>query len=239
MTDLYNQAIATHYSSYRPPLHRMILERVLADAQSFRSGLDVGCGTGYSAVALARYCLHVYGVEPSPAMLARAVPHEKITYLQGSGAETSLQDKSVDVVSFAGSLFYAKSAALIAELKRVCRHRALLIPYDFEILLDDVVQQHGISLQETASGYDHRVNFSDVAGCVELVAGSEQVSLAVSSIELAHLLLSSTRRYEAFVEKYGISDPYPALAGELEARGEQHGLRAKVYFAKYQLHTGY
>ena len=238
MTEQYNQAIATHYSAYRPPLHQMILRRVLSDKETFRNGLDVGCGTGYSAVALTKYCLHVYGVEPSQSMLNEAMPHEKITYLKGTGEDSSLKDHSVDVVTFSGSLFYAKSDALIKELKRVCRRQALVIPYDFEILLNDVLRQYGLSPQETGSDYDHTVNFSDVADFMEIVAGSAQVSLEVTAPEFAHILLSDIHRYESFVEKYDISDPYPALTSELEATGKHHWLKANIYFAKYQLNTG-
>ena len=80
MSEYYNQAVANHYSSYRPPIHKMILESVLSNEEVFSKGLDVGCGTGYSTVALAEYCLQVYGIDPSQSMLEEARPHEKITY---------------------------------------------------------------------------------------------------------------------------------------------------------------
>jgi ubiquinone/menaquinone biosynthesis C-methylase UbiE len=106
MTGDYNRAIATQYSSYRPPLHEMILDRVLSNEETFSNGLDVGCGTGYSAVALAKYCRRVYGVEPSQSMLDEAMPHAKITYLKGAGDGMPIPGNSIDVVTFAVSLFY-------------------------------------------------------------------------------------------------------------------------------------
>lgn len=146
MSEQYNQATAFHYASYRPPLHSMILGYVLSTEESFRNGLDVGCGTGYSAIALTKYCTHVFGVEPSASMLAEATENKKITYQQGSGANLALPNKSVDLVTFAGSLFYAKSEELIKELKRVCHAQAVVIPYDFEVLSNDVLLQFGIRL---------------------------------------------------------------------------------------------
>src|SRR5690625_4484968 len=68
----YDANAAAHYAAYRPPLHAMILGRVLTGNASFDIGLDIGCGTGYSAVALAKYCKFVYGIDPSPSMLNRA-----------------------------------------------------------------------------------------------------------------------------------------------------------------------
>lgn len=237
MAEQYNQAIATHYAAYRPPLHQMILGRVISEKETFHQGLDVGCGTGYSAVALAPYCHHVYGVEPSASMLSEAMPHERVTYLKGTGEALALPDSSVDVVTFAGALFYAKSDALITELQRVCSRDAWVIPYDFEIVLDDVLQQFGFRPEEATPGYDHTVNFSDIAAFTEIVVASEHVSLGATASEIAHIVLSDLQRYEAFVEKFGTSDPYPALTSALEETGVDHVLKANIYFAKYQLNT--
>jgi ubiquinone/menaquinone biosynthesis C-methylase UbiE len=215
----------------------MILEKALSSEESFGDGLDVGCGTGYSAVALAHHCLRVYGVEPSQSMLDRAMPHPKITYLKGTGGNIPLPDHSVDVVTFAGSLFYAKSGALIEEMKRVCRNRALVIPYDFEILLSEVLQQCGIGVTETDLHYDYTIDFSESAGFREIVAGRGQVSLEVTAAELAHITLSDSHYHRAFVEKYGVSDPFAALTSELEAIRKKHVLEANIYFSKYETAT--
>ena len=72
VTDRYSPAVAAHYAAYRPPLHARLLARVLGDRGPFDVGLDVGCGTGRSTVALAAHCARVYGVDdPFPALRAR------------------------------------------------------------------------------------------------------------------------------------------------------------------------
>jgi SAM-dependent methyltransferase len=235
MSEQYNQVTATHYSAYRPPLHAMILARVLSGEEWFNQGLDVGCGTGYSAIALAKYCAHIYGIDPSQSMLEEASCHEKVSYHQGAGEAIPLPDQSVDIVTFAGSLFYAKSELLIQELKRVCRPQAWIIPYDFEVLLEDTLLQCGLKPQKIASNYDHEVNFSDRMDFIEIIQGKEQVKLEVTAGELAHILLSSTERYEAFVEKYRSADPFPLLVKELERMEKLHHLKVNIYFSKYQI----
>lgn len=236
MTASYHQAVAAHYAAYRPPLHQLILERVLSGEKTFSSGLDVGCGTGRSAVALAAYCAHVYGVDPSQAMLSEATKHERITYLNGAGEDVPLPGGSVDVVTLAGSLFYADRRATARELKRVGRKNALVVPYDFEILLDEALRQQGVGLQKAAPDYDHRANFSGAAGFAERVADSEQVSLSVTAAELAHVLLADARRYEVFAKKHGASDPFPALERALRSTGDAPlSIRATLYYATYQL----
>lgn len=237
MTELYNREVATHYRSYRPPLHQMILGRALSSGETFFDGLDVGCGTGHSAIALAQHCLRVFGIDPSQSMLDKAMPQAKVTYLKGAGEKIPLRDRAVDVVTFAGSLFYAKSDTLMREIKRVCRHQALAIPYDFEILLNSALQQYGIGSQDPGADYDHNENFSDCAGFQEITVGYEQVSLEVSATEFAHILLSNSHRYEAFARRYEASDPFPALRNELGATNKKHILEANIYFSKYRLDT--
>ncbi len=84
MTERYDSVVAEHYAAFRPPLHRLILERMIRPNESFQTGLDVGCGTGYSAIALAKYCDRVFGLEASQPMLDRARQHPKITYTCGT-----------------------------------------------------------------------------------------------------------------------------------------------------------
>lgn len=237
MAERYDGAVAAHYSSYRPPLHQLILQKVLTGERVFDDGLDVGCGTGYSAVALAKYCQRVYGVEPSQSMLDRAIPHAKIIYLTGTSGNIPLPDHSVDVVTFAGSLFYAQSETLAEEMKRVCRSRALAIPYDFEILLGDVVQQCGLAAKEAEVHYDYAANFSGIAFFREITVGREQVSLEVTAAELAHIMLSESHYHRAFAEKYGASDPFASLTSDLEAVRKKHFLKANIYFSKYETTT--
>lgn len=82
MNEKYDRAIATHYSAYRPPLHDIILEYVLLENEIFSVGLDVGCGTGYSAIALTKYCSQVHGIEPSSSMLQEAIEDEKLPIIR-------------------------------------------------------------------------------------------------------------------------------------------------------------
>jgi SAM-dependent methyltransferase len=235
MTERYDSTAAAHYAAYRPPLHRMILGRVLSGDESFETGLDVGCGTGYSAVELAAYCAHVYGIDPSPSMLSRATAHERVSYLEGAGERIPLPDGSVDLVTFAGSLFYADSAATRGELRRVGRHGAVVIAYDFEILLDEVLHQIGVDARVGETDYDHRANFSGARGFEELAVGSERIGLRLSAAELAHILLSDSHRLDRLAQRYGSPDPFPQIAEELDAASERSAVEAEIYYSKYEL----
>src|SRR5690625_1496286 len=113
MTERYDTATAKHYAAYRPPLHRLILEKTLDRSESFRSALDVGCGTGYSSLALVPFSDRICGIDNSEEMLNLAEKHPKISYKFGDVDSLSdLTDQPFDIVTFAGSLVYTKSPKL-------------------------------------------------------------------------------------------------------------------------------
>jgi SAM-dependent methyltransferase len=234
MTERYDEMAAAHYSAYRPPLHRIIMKRVLADDEWFAAGLDVGCGTGYSAIALAGHCDRVCGLDPSPSMLARAAPHDRVSYVLGTGERIPLVSGSVGVVTLAGSLFYADTNATGEEITRVCP-QGLVVVYDFEVLLEDVLRRLEFSVSAGGSAYDHRANFSGVPGFTGLMAGSDRVSMHVTAAELAHVLLSDSHRFDFFAGRYRASDPFQSIVSELPTVFDRGAIEADIYYSKYRL----
>lgn len=235
MTERYDEIAAAHYAAYRPPLHKIILGCVLSEYESFATGVDVGCGTGYSAIALADHCTRVYGIDPSPSMLTRATPHERVVYMGGGAERIPLSDGSVDVVTFAGSIFYADSDETREEIRRVGRRGAVVIVYDFEVLLGDVLQRCGIHAPEAESDYNHRADFSDVSGFTELAVGSQRVGVEVTASELAHVLLSDSSRFDQLAKKYRAADLFGALTGELRSAYDRATIEADIYYSKYRI----
>lgn len=173
----YDEAVARQYASYRPPLHALILERALGP-EHFTVGLDVGCGTGYSTIALVDYCDIVMGIDPSADMLQRATPHDGIQYKIGDAERIPLPDTSIDIATYAGSLSYADRGRAAKEIRRVCRDTVVV--YDFSILLDELVAQIG--------DYDHSANFSGIEGFYEVMKKKERMTIDVTAPQLATLL---------------------------------------------------
>lgn len=235
MTERYDSTAAWHYAAFRPPLHRRILERVIRPHESFQVGLDVGCGTGYSAVALTKFCERVFGLDPSQSMLDVAQRHPKITYLQRSGDMLGeLPVQVFGVVSFAGSLFYAKTDRLRRELVRVCPPGGTIVAYDFEVLLDGVLAELGVDCPAVVSDYDFRANISDWAEFRVDKSGTERLRLDVTVRQMAHLLLSDSNRYDAFVRRFPNGDPFESLVKCLENSRVQMHLDANIYFKRYR-----
>ncbi|MGF1787150.1 class I SAM-dependent methyltransferase [Photobacterium swingsii] len=233
MSEEYSSEVSAHYAAYRPPLHQMILNKMVAMGEVFNIGLDIGCGTGISTQALSQYCHHVHGVDPSAAMIAQAKTTETISYHLGSGESLPIKDKSIDVVTFAGSLSYAKSDALLCELARVCKIKATALVYDFEVQLGDVLTGLGVKTYSSNTNYDHTVNFSDCSAFHEEQVTADTINLQLAPEQLAHVLFSSIRRYALLVEHFGDQNTFDFVTEKLNAKGDAHTVSINIYYSKY------
>lgn len=231
----YGHLISKHYAAYRPPLHKKILSLALPSDQRFTVGLDIGSGTGYSAIALTDYCDSVFGVEPSNSMREKATYHEKVQYLSGSGEAIPLGDSSVDVVTFAGALFYMDAPSLVPELQRVCGNKGCIVAYDFEVLLEPALDALGMTVSQTSGGYDHAANFSDVIGLDEVTVCRDQISLSVTSTELSHILLASPDCYSVLVAHLGQNRLFEKLAELVVKKENLASVAVNIYYSSYQL----
>ena len=94
------------------------------------SVVDVGCGRGELACALAGWGATVLGVEPDPQQLAGARPCEGVALLCGTGTTLPVADASQDRVVLSRSLHHipeAEMGAALREARRVLRAGGQLI----------------------------------------------------------------------------------------------------------------
>ncbi|WP_416866372.1 MAG: class I SAM-dependent methyltransferase [Imperialibacter sp.] len=235
MTEDYNANIAHYYNAYRPPLHQVILAKCLKPGTVYGNGLDIGSGTGQSSVALADFCEKITGAEPGKEMLEQAIGHSKVSYVHFDSINLPFADSSFDLVTFAGSLFYAKSQRMLNEVVRVCLPNAIVIAYDFEVLFQQL--PFGFDLPVEAADYDHRASFSGLAmnGLRETDSFVSDYQLGVSAENLAHLLLSAGSFYDYFSERYRAKDPHSPLVEELEKHSAAHTTDARLYATVYKV----
>ncbi|MEL6848766.1 MAG: class I SAM-dependent methyltransferase [Bacteroidota bacterium] len=234
----YDLVTAHHYAAYRPPLHAYVLNKCLGWREKVALGLDYGCGTGHSSIALSRYCERVVGMEISEAMYARRLLHPQVSYDRIRDAQIPLPDQSVDLATFAGSLYYARSQALLDEVQRVCKKGGLILAYDFELVLDTLLQKLlPAGALPGSNGYDHQANFSglDLGPLQFLDEGSEQTTLSISSSNLAHILLSVQSWHMALQYHIEGVSVYEMLRRKLSdiATGEDHQVNARLYYTRY------
>ena len=236
MTHEYNNHVARHYAAFRPDLHPVILSRSIMPDEHFKIGLDVGCGTGCSTVALAKYCDKVIGIDPNQPMLDQAVVHPGISYIKGFGDDFSvINGNLIDIVTFAGSLSYTKTSRLKSELLRTLSPEGTVIVYDFRIILDDLIANTGVKGTDALSGYNFKENLKDWSGFTTEILSADTVSLQLSAQEASHILLASSYRYQAFQERFNSDDPLDYLIDYIKQQNDKLLLIAEIYYARHCL----
>ena len=111
-------------------MHLPILQKCIKN-EHYALSLDIGCGTGQSALALTNFCDKVVTIDPSESMLKNAIPHDHIAYQHCNGQDLEFEAKTFDCITFAGSLYYAKSQHLLLEVEKVTKPNAKAIIYGF------------------------------------------------------------------------------------------------------------
>lgn len=122
--------------NYPTPLHRLrVVRRIFSELPEVKSVLDVGCGGGQLAVALAEDGMHVTGIDESPEMLADArsrLNHLPLTLAQKiefrEGRLEGLPSGTYDALTALGFVGYLPSDDLLFQIgRRVVRDHGYLI----------------------------------------------------------------------------------------------------------------
>lgn len=231
----YDQLTAAHYSAYRPPLHEVILKKCLGDRR-FGYSLDIGCGTGSSTIPLTHFCDRVVGIDPSREMLQKAAHHQQVVYTSFNGRDLEFDDTLFDLITFAGSIVYAKSQRMLDETIRVARPSAIILLYDFEILIDSVFELLRISRSAQTSLYNHRENFDGLNqdGIEMIKVSKEQISLPILPENLAHLLLSDSHDFAVLSAYLGKEDLYDHLVSKFAKAENLDHISANLYYSLYR-----
>ena len=127
--------MAAGYAAFRPAIHSLILERAFKHvgwSGWARCGLDVGCGAGVSTRALLGYTDVCVGIEPAIPMLMYAMDiAPDARFIAGKAESLPVRERSIDVITAAGSLNYVNLPAFFDEAARVLSREGVLVVYDF------------------------------------------------------------------------------------------------------------
>ena len=129
------EEMAAGYATSRPPVHPLVVEQAWCAMdlpRPVRRALDVGCGAGASTKALAGFAEQCIGLEPAAAML-RLAPRiaPDAAFAVGAAEHIPIRNRSIDVMTAAGSLNYVNLDLFFPEAVRVLAPQGVLIAYDF------------------------------------------------------------------------------------------------------------
>lgn len=239
--DEYDKITAFHYFSYRPPLHEVILTKCLRGSGGYQLGLDIGSGTGHSSIALHHYCHRVIGIEPVDYMLSHALPHPGVEYRSYDLENLNFKNDSFDIITFAGSLFYAKSQRLLDESLRVAKPSSVILVYDFRVHVEEILKKLGLNMPDDPDGgYNHREDFSGLFfndRLTKRISEEEIISFTISQSDIVHLLLSDINQRAIFHEKPGQTANDQKITGLLAQAGirKEAKLTSTIFYSVYDV----
>lgn len=116
--------IAEGYANDRPGAHGLVMGKIREELQlrgKLTRGLDVGCGSGSSTVALKQICDEVIGIEESVEMIRVAKRKHwdaKMDFLKCKAEEAPFQEDFFDIVTAAGSVPWIDPRAFLPLMSR-------------------------------------------------------------------------------------------------------------------------
>ncbi len=150
------QSAAERYAKGRPYFHPQIISRIstyLSLAKPVAHAIDVGCGTGLSAIALKTIAERVVGVDISAEMIALAPSKPYIAYLVSSAERLPLIGDGFDLMTVSQAFHWTSRSEFLAEARRVLHNHGWLIVYDnyFSGQMDE-----NIEFKQWVEEYYHR-----------------------------------------------------------------------------------
>ena len=240
MENEYDKITAYYYAMYRPPLHQLILARCLGASNKYELGLDVGCGTGNSSIALSKFCDQVIGIDPSQSMIENAMENPNVQYQLSDGGILNFDDNSFDLITFAGSLYYAKSQQLLNETIRVCMDDSKIVVYDFQLQLDSFFSDLiGNRNKEIKDVYNHNADFSGLITnqLIKIASIQEEVQININLRNIGQLLLSVKDQYIRLSDVFGNDNLEEKLQAKFMKLGytSQNEIDASIYYTIYKV----
>ena len=124
---------AERYARGRPYFHPLVMERlrpIVAPVDLLRHGLDIGCGTGQSSVALTDLVEDVLGIDSAEAMIERAQAHPRVRYLAAPAENLPVPDGSIDVITTALAFHWFDRPRFLREVMRTLGPSGWFINYN-------------------------------------------------------------------------------------------------------------
>lgn len=125
---------AKAYAAFRPTYPQGAIDAALDGLgdPKLLTIADVGAGTGISARLFAERGVHVIAIEPNAKMRAAAQLHGLVSWREGTGEQTGLDDGSVDAIVACQAFHWFATPDALREFRRVARRRAAVLQYERE-----------------------------------------------------------------------------------------------------------
>lgn len=122
------------YARFRPQYPAQLTTYLSGLTGAQRLAVDVGCGNGQLAVALARPFDQVLGLDPSANQLAHARTHERVHYAAAGAEQLPVPAGCADLVVAAQAAHWFDLSLFYAEARRIAAPAAVLALVSYGVL---------------------------------------------------------------------------------------------------------
>lgn len=127
---------AAAYASSRPRYSLELAAWLASIAPAKRLAWDAGCGSGQLSTLLGDQFDHVIATDASAEQIARAEQHPHVEYRAEPAEQSSLENRSADLITVAQAVHWMNLDAFYAEVRRVARPGAAvaLVAYGIAVI---------------------------------------------------------------------------------------------------------
>ncbi len=123
---------SSDYSKYRPDYPKDLYDFILSEVKERKTAWDCGTGNGQAAVVLSQYFEKVFATDPSAEQIKNAAQTNNIKYHIASAENSTLTDKSIDLITVAQALHWFDFEKFYAEVNRVAKPNAVIAVWSYE-----------------------------------------------------------------------------------------------------------
>lgn len=126
---------AHRYNNYRPtpPIILTKILPIIANIQTPRLLVDLGCGTGLSTRLWIDHVKHIVGIDPSMDMLKEARVQsstKNVDYLRSVSSHIALPEGCTDIITCSQSLHWMEPSSTYNEVSRILHPGGVFAAYD-------------------------------------------------------------------------------------------------------------
>jgi SAM-dependent methyltransferase len=135
------------YATYRPTYPMRLADELAKISPAQNLALDVGCGTGQLSILLAERFNHVIATDASAAQIAKATPHENVTYRTALAESSGMENSSVDLITVAQAAHWLDLEKFYTEVRHITKPNAAIALITYGVLhvedesIDAIIQE--------------------------------------------------------------------------------------------------
>lgn len=130
------ERIANGYAKDRPYHHPLIMNMIrkqLNFNEKWKHGLDVGCGSGLSSLALMEICDEVTGIDESEEMInvaKKELSKKGIHFIKNRAEDMAFGEEYFDIATVSGAVNWINKNIFLTTVKKLLKKSGWLVIYD-------------------------------------------------------------------------------------------------------------